>query len=304
MTIKKFILAALFSTLLYASLFLFVMHKPLTIGVMNDYYDKKIGYVETLRSPKLVILAGSNGRFSHRCETIELEHGISCINMSIAATISIDYQLERIKPYLGAGDMVYLPLEYGVLSKTVREMAALDDVPFTAAYDRKYFFNQPLERLLPAIFYFDLKFLISSAGEMALDRLGISRRFSSDTLTKQGDEKGHTLKKAEPYRRYLSQLEWGQPGLRAPVPEDMNVDADSARIVRDFLFYASDADITRCPNRWSTALRSFIGRPVISFWCWRVSASTRAATSTTHRIICRSLRRYGTVNWWAINWHA
>ena len=127
MKIKQLISAAILSCVAYFFVFHFVVHKPLTIGVMKDYFSEKLGYLSKIHGRKIIILAGSNGRFSHRCETIENETGIPCSNMSIAASISLDYQLDKIKPHLSAGDLIYLPLEYGLLNKSRKQMMAGDE---------------------------------------------------------------------------------------------------------------------------------------------------------------------------------
>jgi len=83
---------------------------------MKEYFEIKMQYLVQADEQKLVLLAGSNGRFSHSCEIIEKQLSIPCVNMSISADLSLDYQFEKIKPYLNPGDTVYLPLEYGVLA--------------------------------------------------------------------------------------------------------------------------------------------------------------------------------------------
>ena len=124
MRIVRLLLIMLMSCIVYIACYVFVIDKPITIGIKQDYFARKTAYLAGLRSPKIVLLAGSNGRFSHRCETIEQETGIGCANMSIAAGMSLSYQFDNIKPYIGRGDLVYLPLEYAQYRRSKLQVMA------------------------------------------------------------------------------------------------------------------------------------------------------------------------------------
>jgi hypothetical protein len=239
MKLKYFLYASIASCLIYMLIFTFVVHKPLTIGINGQYYQKKMSYLKSIDSKKLILLAGSNGRFSHRCETIENEIGISCVNMSISADISLDYQFEKIKPYLNAGDIVYLPLEYGKLNSSKKKSMSGSQVPYVVAYDHSYFRKMDVEQVMNAMFYFDVKYLISSIGEMILDSMGIKRRFSVETMTLQGDEATHTLEKAKSYRDYRNNLKWAPP-----VAEVINLTSYGATTVKNFLHWATANKVT------------------------------------------------------------
>jgi hypothetical protein len=238
MKIKYLVFAVLTSLVLYTVIFVFIVHKPLTVGVMQEYYAKKLSYLESIDDRKIVLLAGSNGRFSHRCETMEPLLGMPCSNMSVSADLSLDYQLDIIKPYLNADDIVYLPLEFGALSGTKQEVMAGAEQPYVVAYDHDYLKGMGVERLVYALFYFDLKFLISGLGEMLLDGMHVKRRFSPDTLTRQGDESGHALEKGSPYREQLASLEWSPPA-----PGDFSWDSFKAGLLGDFLDWAAERNI-------------------------------------------------------------
>ncbi len=238
MKIKHLTYALSASLLLYAVIFTFIVHKPLTVGVMQGYYANKLSYLEDINDSKIVLLAGSNGRFSHRCETIETVLGMLCSNMSVSADLSLDYQLDIIKPYLNPGDIVYLPLEFGALSETKKEVMAGVELPYIVAYDHEYLKGMGFERMMHALFYFDLKFLISGLGEMLLDSMHVKRRFSLETLTRQGDESGHTLEKGSPYRDFLASLEWSPPASGV-----FSEDSFKTGVLENFLGWAADRKI-------------------------------------------------------------
>ena len=238
MKIRHLVLSASASLLLYAVIFVFIVHKPLTVGVMQEYYARKLSYLAGIEGSKIVVLAGSNGRFSHRCETIEKVLGVSCSNMSVSADLSLDYQLGIIKPYLDAGDIVYLPLEFAALSGTKQEVMAGAEQPYVLAYDHDYLEGMGFERQMYTLFYPDLKFLISGIGEMLLDSMHVKRRFTPDTLTRQGDESGHTPEKGLPYRELIANVAWSPPS-----PEDFSGNSYKAEILGDFLDWAADRKI-------------------------------------------------------------
>lgn len=230
MNIRNIIYSALLSCVVFISLFVFVIHKPLTIGIMKQYYEMKLQYLSTLKDNKLILLAGSNGRFSHSCKVISQSTGIDCSNMSITANISLDYQFKVLKPFLKKGDLVYLPLEYGALKGTKDDLMSGLELPYIMSYDHDSISSMGLDRLLHGAFYFDLKYMFSGLAEMALMKLGVKRRFSLETLTENGDESFHTEEKGSQYNSYLENLEWNPP-----TNEYFDGNSYKANIVRSFL---------------------------------------------------------------------
>lgn len=240
MKIFYFISAALLSCLLYTLIFLFVLHKPLTVGLLGEYLTIKLDYLSTVdESKRIIIFAGSNGRFSHRCETIQKKLFMPCINMSVAADISLNYQFNKIKPLLAMGDIIYMPLEYSQYNQNKVDIMTSTETPYIVAYDKNYFLQMDLERQLRALFFFDIRFILSALGEMTLQELGIQRRFSAETLTIQGDEKTHTLAKARKYRSFLKSLRWSPPA-----PEKIDLQSASARTLIEFMDWATEHHIT------------------------------------------------------------
>jgi hypothetical protein len=187
------------SLALYLASFLFVFHKPFTIGAIGQYLAHKQAYLEGLHGPKIVILAGSNGRFGHRCRLIEARTGRGCANVSISADISVEYQLEKIRPALASGDILYLPLEY----RAKPAPAVGIEGPYAVAYDQAALLHMEPSQALNSLFYFDLPFLISAAGEMALATVHHDARYSVRTMNANGDETGHSERRAVEFRSHL-----------------------------------------------------------------------------------------------------
>jgi hypothetical protein len=195
------VLALIIGTALYFVVFAMIVSKPLT-NIDGEYLELKTKHLlATAGQPRIVILAGSNGAYSHRCETIEQAYKVPCTNMSMYVLLSFRWQLARLQPLLAAGDVLYMPLEYrGTDYEPDRVGVEASYVVRFARSELQYY--SPRQRLA-ALFYFDLRYLLSALSEMALRWIGFPPRYSIARLTPQGDESGHTALKGEAYKPNL-----------------------------------------------------------------------------------------------------
>lgn len=187
------------SILVYLLVFGFLVSRPLVIDQVNDFMAKKLAYADATEHPKIFVVAGSNARFSHSCAVLEAELHRPCINMGIAADVSLDWTLDNVQPRLAAGDLVYMPIEYGAYSRSKAQMMTSMDAAYRFRHDKESLAKRGPEGALRAAFMFSLPTLVQSVGEMGLKSLGVRRRFDLDTLDRQGDETGHDGEKATPY---------------------------------------------------------------------------------------------------------
>ena len=192
----------LLSALLYLAVFSLV-HRPLVVGETQRQLDFKLSYARQLPSPKVVIFAGSNGRYSHRCEDFSRALGRPCANMSIAVGLGLDFLLEQVASVLNQGDLVYMPLEFAQYRFSDVEMHSGIHNAFLVHYQKPYLRTQSVSDIVAAYASFDLPFLIDGTVEMGLSTRGFRRRVSTDSLTAQGDEQGHTAEAGSSYREYL-----------------------------------------------------------------------------------------------------
>ncbi len=114
---RRIVLPCLASLLLYWTLFGFVLDRPLSLGLFRNQIESSLARGASIQGRKLVLIAGSNGPYSHRCETIEPILDIPCVNAGIAVGIGLDYLFARWRPLLRPGDAVYLPLEEAQYSR-------------------------------------------------------------------------------------------------------------------------------------------------------------------------------------------
>jgi hypothetical protein len=236
LTLRQLLIAAAASLLAYLVVFLFLVRKPITVGVVGDYLQLKINYLARhANDRKIVILAGSNGRFSHRCEVIENIEHIPCANMSLAAGYSLTWQLSKYKQYFRPGDVLYLPIEYRSKSSTFQLTGG--EAPYVVEYSKSDLLLMNFQQAVHDLFCFDLRYMLSALGEMALKRFGVDANSNLDTMTPQGDELGHDDRKAAPYVEYLR---------RTPVPiftaADFSSDSDWSDIAQ-ILDWARDAGV-------------------------------------------------------------
>lgn len=192
---RRILLACAASLVLYVVAFGSLLDRPLTLGMLRTRIDTNLARGAAVTVPKLVILAGSNGPYSHRCETIEPIIGRPCVNAGVAVGVALDYLFTRWQPLLHAGDMVYLPLEE---TQYPRSHAATDLGPDAAVmlrHDRAMLWGMPFRRQVAALFSSDFRAGIMSLLEMALFYGGFHdpRAAASGSTNAWGDHVGHSV---------------------------------------------------------------------------------------------------------------
>jgi hypothetical protein len=195
---KRILLACAASLVLYGAAFGWVLDRPLTLGSLHARIEATIALARTIHEPKLVILAGSNGPFSHRCATIGPVIGRPCINAGVAVGVGLDYLITRWEPLLRPGDIVYLPMEE---SQYVRSHVTSDlgpDATIMLRHDRLTLRKMPLRRQVTALFASDLRAAIMSVIETTLVVVHFHdpRIAAGGGFNVWGDHVGHTTAQA------------------------------------------------------------------------------------------------------------
>lgn len=197
-----FALSMLVSVLAYLGVFS-VVQRSLTLDSMAPLIEHKLAHAQALPSPRLLLLAGSNGRYSHRCQVLQSATAWPCSNLSLAVGVGLDFQLRLIDALLQPGDVLYLPLEYSQYGVSQDEMESGAENTLLVHHFRLQLWSLPARRIARAYGSFDLPFLTHGLLEMALARTGYQRRSGADTLTPEGDEHGHTAVDGAAYKAYL-----------------------------------------------------------------------------------------------------
>ena len=194
------------SLLAYGLAFGFVLYRPLTLGFLQQQIDVKLAHAASLASPKLVILAGSNGPYSHRCQVIEAMLAMPCVNGGVAVGIGLDYLFARWRTQLHAGDVAYLPMEEAQYTRSRSATELGPDAEIMFRHDWQTLATLPLRRWLAALFSFDLRTALMSPIEALLLAVHFHdpRAEMTGTTNAWGDHVGHTTALAETSRNVVA----------------------------------------------------------------------------------------------------
>jgi len=186
------------SLLLYSLVFALILDRPLSLGVLRLEIEQKAARLAALPTPKLVILAGSNGPYSHSCAVMGAMLGLPCENAGIAVGIGLDFLVRRYGPSLRPGDIVYMPMEFEQYAMTRPETDSGPDGAILVRHDRDVLFSLPPDRVFAAVFSTDFPNFLESTIEMPMARLISPARTLAVEYDVQGDRIGTTLASAQP----------------------------------------------------------------------------------------------------------
>jgi hypothetical protein len=205
-TCIRLLCACLASLLLYGLTFGFIVDRPLSLGFLRQQLDAKLVRAASIDGRKLVILAGSNGPYSHRCEVIEPVLAMPCVNGGIAVGIGLDYLFARWRPLLHPGDLVYLPMEEAQYVRTRAATELGPDAAIMFRHDWRTLASLPPERWLAALFAFDLRAALMGPIEAALlvAHFHDPRAAATGATNAWGDHIGHTAELAATSRAVLA----------------------------------------------------------------------------------------------------
>jgi hypothetical protein len=232
---RRILTACGVSVLIYTVLFALVLDRPLSLGALRARIEAGLARGAAIEGPKLVILAGSNGPYSHRCETIEPLIRRPCVNGGVAVGIGLDYLFARWKPLLHPGDIAYMPMEEAQYARSRATAELGPDAAILLRHDRATLWTMPLRRRIAALFASDLRGGIMSVIEMALVRTGFRdpREAVTGSFNARGDHIGHT--------QLLGSV--SQAALAAARPFHPSAaeirDGYGTSLVRDFLGWAA-----------------------------------------------------------------
>ena len=205
-TIGRLISACLASLLFYALAFGFILDRPLSLGYLRQQIDAKLARAAAIEQPKLVILAGSNGPYSHRCEIIEPILRMPCVNGGVAVGIGLDYLFARWQKALRSGDILYLPMEEAQYVRAHATTAVGPDAAIMLRHDWRTLASLPTARWIAALFSFDLRAALMSPIETALQLVHFHdpRAEVTGATNAWGDHVGHTAELAAVNRATLA----------------------------------------------------------------------------------------------------
>ena len=229
------ILACAASFLIYAVLFGVILDRPLSLGSFRQQIDARLARGASIEGPKLVIIAGSNGPYSHRCETMEPLLGMPCVNAGVAVGIGLDYLFARWRPLLRPGDVVYLPLEEAQYTRTYAATSLGPDASIMFRHDWSTLGALSPGRWLGATFSFAPRAALMSLIETTLVDSGFEdpRAAATGSTNAWGDHVGHTPAMGEANAARLATIvPWHETAASIR-------SGDGTAMLRDFLRWAA-----------------------------------------------------------------
>lgn len=154
-----------------------------------ELYTIKTRIAESIKTPKLVVVAGSNALFGISCKIIREETNFPCVNAATYAGLGIDYILNRARSLVQPGDTVLLPLEYEFYTDDGELNGALID--YVLARDFEY---------LKSLNWLDqIRFItgvsLTRVQDGILAKLGTPKQwqshYKSENLNQYGDDTGN-----------------------------------------------------------------------------------------------------------------
>jgi len=149
----------------------FLVDRPLSLGILRLELMQKTERLRQLPSPKLIILAGSNGPYSHSCQVIGTMLDLPCENAGIAVGFGLDEIFVHYEPYISVGDIVYMPMEFQQYTTTRSEYAIGPDGAMLIRHDRILLMQLPPSRTIGAFLCCNLADFLEASIEMPLTKL-------------------------------------------------------------------------------------------------------------------------------------
>jgi hypothetical protein len=200
------------AVLLHGLAFALLLDRPLSLGALRRELDAKLAYAARLPTPRLVIIAGSNALYSHRCEVIGPMLTLPCVNGGVAVGLGLDYQFLRWERLLRPGDIVYLPMELQQYALTRQAVLDGPDTAIMLRHDRTSLLALSPQRWPPAALSGTLEDTVLSLVEEAATALrpGLAAHSLGD-IDPSGDATGNSLARAIGNRGFLGLLHRPDP---------------------------------------------------------------------------------------------
>lgn len=236
---------------------------------------------------KIIILSGSNSFYGFKAEQFEKYTGRTTINMAIQGSLGLNFMFYYTKPFLQRGDILILPLEYGVLLTNNNHNYLSSHVSYVySGFD--YFNTLPFKEKLSYLRSFKKDYFEESLKR----RITGNDIYPSLYLERCVNSKGDMIcnKSSEKIRENLHKLVVAQ-GFQDTLLTNQNnneslPEYESLKILSDFLLWAKDNGIIvvgTYPNSIDTLIKNkslvarinrwyidhnqlFIGEPSESFF--------------------------------------
>lgn len=133
----------------------------------------KINYAQSIKTPKIILVSGSNTLYGLSCATISQETKIPCVNTALTQELGLDYILSHARHLSNSNDIIIMPLEYQLYLYKGSPSELLID--YVLGYDPNYLKSVDL--------FTQIKYL----GGISFDRLiqGVSTKLKPNSANKK-----------------------------------------------------------------------------------------------------------------------
>lgn len=153
---------------------------------IDEIYKIKSSIANSLKTPKLVIVSGSNALLGISCKMIDQASGVPCLNGGTNGGIDLHYLLARSRTWIKSGDLVLLPLEYEYYLATDTPNSVFIDYVFSR--DPKYLLSVNLLTQLRLIWGLSFERLFLGIKGKLQPPQAIQSGYQSKTINEYGDD--------------------------------------------------------------------------------------------------------------------
>lgn len=202
---------------------------------VDEIYKIKFRITNSIKTPKLVVVAGSNVLFGMSCQMINEATGLPCVNAGTYAGLGLDYILNRAHSFVKPGDTVLLSLEYELYQDNGGPSAQLIDYVFSR--NPKYLLSLNFMKQTYFISWISYdRLALGIAAKLKLPQ-PIPDGYQSQNINKYGDEKSNL-------KANITEIQKQMIEQSKPIKADINVVTKySQKSITDFIKWCENQKI-------------------------------------------------------------
>lgn len=207
MNYRKYMLVILCTTLLvigvYPILFFFNLgYQAEGDRHLNEWWEIKEEYAAEAKSPKILLISGSNTLFGIDAALMEKELQMPVVNFGTHAGLN-RYVLSRSQKSLKTGDIVILPLEYPMYEDNPMEEGY---TTYIMGYDTEFFWKLPWYKKIKFIYKVPSKTLLRYCWQHVKPPVHEDSRYDSKYLNRYGDMTNNSVEHSIPAQELIKKI--------------------------------------------------------------------------------------------------
>ena len=202
---------------------------------VDEIYKIKVNIANSIKTPKLVVVAGSNVLFGVSCQMIDEATGLPCVNAGTYAGLGLDYILNRAHSLVKPGDILLLSFEYELYQDNGAPSAPLIDYVFSR--DPKYLLMLDFARKTHFITWISYERLALGIAAKLKPPKPITVGYKSQKLNKYGDETSNL-------KSNITEIKKQMVEQAKPIKADVDVVTKySQESIRDFIKWCENQQV-------------------------------------------------------------